>query len=672
MGADIEEGGTDIDRDGNANGKVDSFVYMTHHSTNNVGTVTISKVNKTTAEVTWTNAHNPVTGNPGAKAELEIPLYVKLTGEGEAVVEIEPRDSQISADRLTFAVSASGATIASIDSVEVIDDNGDIAAITIDETKINAIGTANQTIKLKLPPDFYWDGVDNGYVTFSGGLRGATATATGDEQRELVINLRGLPGSRTTRGTIVIDGVNVAAESGAKFGDVDVKITGDKVTTQTLTVAKYVDYGITIKADGEPKELIAGRWSTDPDGSTDPYDGVFELQKLVIKEDIENSWLAQRKTRIEFPSWVKIVSFDVKKADKLSGIGTGSSTTSANGISLDRDRNYVEFSATSVTGKAAFEIVFYVSVEANATGDITATVSGRSLLEEAEVVLGKAVAPVTVDVEVKDVKIGRQNEEIGKITITETQEEAIMDGDIKVRLAQGFDWNATPKVEVTEGDVEITNVKVSSNILTITVEGDSRDVSTIEITGGKVDLNRVLPEGKFDLQVAGNALVRNSDGDDTDGDAEFETAFVVETTFANIVTPNVDDLAKGVASAQKATFTVGSADYTVGAEVATADAVPYIKDGRTMIPVKYAAYALGIDPSNIKWDQTNKTVTILGDRVIQVKVGSKDLLVSGATLTMDAAAEVVDGRTYLPISWVASALNVNYSYDDATKTVTFN
>jgi hypothetical protein len=33
---------------------------------------------------------------------------------------------------------------------------------------------------------------------------------------------------------------------------------------------------------------------------------------------------------------------------------------------------------------------------------------------------------------------------------------------------------------------------------------------------------------------------------------------------------------------------------------------------------------------------------------------------------------VKDGRTFLPISWVASALNVPYSWDDATKTVTFN
>ncbi|NLM13207.1 MAG: copper amine oxidase N-terminal domain-containing protein, partial [Epulopiscium sp.] len=235
----------------------------------------------------------------------------------------------------------------------------------------------------------------------------------------------------------------------------------------------------------------------------------------------------------------------------------------------------------------------------------------------------------------------------------------------------------TPTVEVTDGDLEIDdkNIKVASDDVTliIPVKTDSREASTIVISDITVDLDRTIPEGTFKLEIGGDALVENYGSASADyKEGKFRTDYVAKVEFANVVTPNPEDLSSGKASAQKATFTVGSVDYTVGEEVATADVAPYIKDGRTMIPVKYVAYALGIDPSNIKWDQATKTVTILGDRVVQVKIGSKDLVVNGAVLTMDAAAEVKDGRTFLPISWVASALNVPYSWDDATKTVTFN
>ncbi|MBC7336320.1 MAG: copper amine oxidase N-terminal domain-containing protein, partial [Clostridia bacterium] len=48
------------------------------------------------------------------------------------------------------------------------------------------------------------------------------------------------------------------------------------------------------------------------------------------------------------------------------------------------------------------------------------------------------------------------------------------------------------------------------------------------------------------------------------------------------------------------------------------------------------------------------------------------LLINGITITMDAAPEIKDGRTMLPFRWVAQALGASVSWDEATKTVTMN
>jgi hypothetical protein len=634
-------------------------------------------------KLTDTSVQIEVFGNPDANNKIQIPMLVEMDGTGDAKVTIDPVDSTVSSGTYVFAIGGEGDTIATIEKAEKITDGDEIKPIEIRETKIGVFESeTNQEIELRLPNNFEWIIDDEFEVITTGGLEFKRiidhdgkdvdyyTTFKNGDRKILVINTK-VGSNGESRGSLIISGLKIKGNNKAKLGDVDVKISGEDITSQTLKVAEYVDYGVIVKADGDPKEIFAGRYNDDWN------DEEHELQKLIIEEDVVNSWLVERTTTIEFPSWVQILGYKIDKEDKIkTTLQTNEGDDEYNAVAAkDADENEVSFTATEVdSGKKKLEITFYVSVEADASGDITATVSGRALEDAQEVVLGKAIAPVEVEVEVADVRIGRQDQALGNITITEAKAEAIKEGDLEIRLPEGFEWTDTPTVEVTDGDLEIDdkNIKVASDDVTliIPVKTDSREASTIVISDITVDLDRTIPEGTFKLEIGGDALLQN-DGDD-DEYGQFRTDYVAKVEFANVVTPNPEDLSSGKASAQKATFTVGSVDYTVGEEVATADVAPYIKDGRTMLPVKYVAYALGIDPSNIKWDQATKTVTILGDRVVQVKIGSKDLVVNGAVLTMDTAAEVKDGRTFLPISWVASALNVPYSWDDATKTVTFN
>ena len=97
------------------------------------------------------------------------------------------------------------------------------------------------------------------------------------------------------------------------------------------------------------------------------------------------------------------------------------------------------------------------------------------------------------------------------------------------------------------------------------------------------------------------------------------------------------------------------------------DVAPYIKDGRTFLPLRYVANALDVDDDNIIWDPVSKAVTIFkGDRIAQVTIGSKTMLVNGVTINMDVAPEITDERTMLPIRWMGQALGASIDWNAAS------
>ena len=93
-----------------------------------------------------------------------------------------------------------------------------------------------------------------------------------------------------------------------------------------------------------------------------------------------------------------------------------------------------------------------------------------------------------------------------------------------------------------------------------------------------------------------------------------------------------------------------------------------------MLPVRAVATALGINNNNVIWNGETKTVTILyGQRIITMQVGAKVVYVNGSAIPASASVEIVDGRTFLPMRDLATALGVtDITWDAATKTATLN
>ncbi|OPX94536.1 MAG: hypothetical protein A4E53_00051 [Pelotomaculum sp. PtaB.Bin104] len=614
---------------------------------------------------------NAATAGPSADS-VDIALGVILDGaEGEVAVKVEAMDAAVTEGSYTFLVVGEGDTTAVAESVETIGKTGTGGIIRIEETYIGSVADGSQTLRLKLPSNFTWNGMDAADISFAGGFSGAVITnVAGDSTSTLTVTFDP-PDNRTQRGTIYVT-PRIKADNDASYGDVEVSIDGTEISDADVIVAKYADYGVEITVD-EVKDIIAGKFDDQKTG------------KVTIEENVRSTFLAGRDINIEFPDWVKVTRiFDTT--------GTDADVTFPTLDGKDSNFDITVNTTSNSTDKIEFKLE--LSVEGNMSGDIEAVVNGAGI-EDYKVVVAKAVAPVSASCDTaQDVKIGVQGQEVPDIVITENikgaiEEKAEVDstgatGEVVVELPTGVKFAATPEVEVIEGNLELKDdgarLTDSDRSLTIAVDSESTKPSKIKVSGIKLTLDRTVPEGDLMVKVKGNAIVENyrssegwlngtvdPNGDSTDIDAgEFDTATAVKFKLANCVTP-ADQVTK-----TKSVFKIGEMTYTVNDREMTMDVAPYIKNERTYMPLRFVANASGVADSNIMWNDADQSVVLIkGDRVVKLIIGDTTMLVNGVPFMMDVAPEIADpGRTMMPIRWVAQALGCTVTWDDTTQTVT--
>jgi len=147
----------------------------------------------------------------------------------------------------------------------------------------------------------------------------------------------------------------------------------------------------------------------------------------------------------------------------------------------------------------------------------------------------------------------------------------------------------------------------------------------------------------------------------------------VKEGFINVITAGRDQ--DDASFTKKVVVPVGEKYLIAGEEQVVLDVPAYISAaGYTMLPVRAVATALGINNNNVLWNQASRTVTILyGQRIITMVAGQKVVTVNGNTIPASATVQIKDGRTFLPMRDLATALGVtDITWDAATKTATMN
>jgi len=117
-----------------------------------------------------------------------------------------------------------------------------------------------------------------------------------------------------------------------------------------------------------------------------------------------------------------------------------------------------------------------------------------------------------------------------------------------------------------------------------------------------------------------------------------------------------------------AVLTIGSKQMDVNVDTYELDVAPYIKEGYTMVPLRFVAEAFG---AKVGWDDATKTVTIdFAGHSIKVAIGSTEAVVDGETVTMPLPAEIVNSRTMVPVRFISEAFGFTVKWDDNTKVIT--
>ncbi|MCL6558900.1 MAG: copper amine oxidase N-terminal domain-containing protein, partial [Firmicutes bacterium] len=578
----------------------------------------------------------------GKKSYMYIAFQkVDVPSTFSGVIEvIVSASSGFSSGTIQLGTVGSGKGNISIDSVKNITASStSLSSITIAETTQGGLKESTTSVKLTLPKGYKWTNANGTALTQLWGDRVATIDSKDNDDRTLIIAVDTSTNKAKTAWTftpqITVD------EATANFGDVEMTVGGDSsIEPTSLIVAKYVDYGVTV-IENEVKDVLAGRKDQ-------------KLGTFFIEEAAPGSLIKGRSITLKLPDnakWAAAPSIEYVK---------GSTNVLGSATQVD-SRTYkfnVDNSSDSAT-KIKFKDL-KVNLAVDVAGELKIKIGG-SAGAEGEVKVANVLAPVTASVAgVNDVKIGVQAQEVQDITITETKKEALIDDkNLEVVAPTGVSWAATPTVTVTEGDVDLGTVKVDGSKLSIKIDGQSSKASTIKISGIKLTIDRTVPEGALVLKVEGDAVTETATTD------LFETATTAaKVTAAKCVTPAPGE--------QKATvvFTINNTAYTVNGVEKTMDAAPYIKNGRTFIPVRYAAEACGVTSDNILYSE-GKVTLIKGDKVVQLTIGSNVMLINGTPITMDVAPEIVDpGRTMLPFRWLAQALGAKVSWDEAAQTVT--
>ena len=95
--------------------------------------------------------------------------------------------------------------------------------------------------------------------------------------------------------------------------------------------------------------------------------------------------------------------------------------------------------------------------------------------------------------------------------------------------------------------------------------------------------------------------------------------------------------------------------------------MPVIVNGRTLVPIRAIIEAFN---GSVLWDENTQSVFLnLNDDVIKLVIKDYTAYFNETAYSLDVAPDVIDGRTVLPIRFIAEKFNLGVAWNNDTKTV---
>ena len=659
-----------------------------------VDTSKITEVEKDSFKLTITNVE--LKDEDIISVKLGPNMKLKSTSVGKkATISVD--GDMVTTDDLTFAEVKDTGVKASVKKVAEITEEG-VSALER-ELKIESnVGDfkVGQRFELKLSAGFEFN-----KLVGKGDTYGTPATEDTTSKYKVIDNGKGERTAvievtdATDTITVKADNLVISADT-AKVG-AECKLTvmavkgtaGFNDTADAIVVAKVVADAIEVSVDeDEDVPVIYSGVNVANEGITDDSD--HEALEVTIKEPTAGTLDAKKVLTMELPDGVYVTN--VESNDDFDADEVAFAAAYKKG-----DYEKFEFARRTLDateeGQDAGELKFTLTLvaEPGFTGDVTLKVDGDGLDKAQEVKIAKFVAPYTVEASQNNLIIDYRNTKIPTNVVVKEAEDGLWKKNSQFVFGvdkfedDDFENDATYTVD-DKSDLEVKTIK---DKLGFKIDKESADdAATVTISNISLYMSRNLAAGAYDLQLntTGSDAFMNQailapvgvDADEAtvkyqyyDNDAHFDE--VVKEGFVNIITAGRDQ--DDASFTKKVVVPVGEKYIIAGEEQVALDVPAYISAaGYTMLPVRAVATALGINNNNVLWNQASRTVTILyGQRIITMVAGQKVVTVNGNTIPASATVQIKDGRTFLPMRDLATALGVtDITWDAATKTATMN
>lgn len=589
-----------------------------------------------------------------AQFALRLPVNVTTVGSGAINVTLSTTTAAVSGG--TFAVGTFGTGAVTVDGTFV---TGTTPA-TLSRFTIGA-QTSNVNIRLREnAPGAFDPGavgpplVDPVLLTLPEGVTWAGATVPAGfsatfSGRELRIVRTAAVGANPL--TVNVSGITLNVNRLAALGDLTVTATGEGANagrvTGSVVLARVADFGIDVRRPATGATAVptinAGR-------SNAVLNNMIEVQEATA-----GSLIAGGTITLTLPVGVR---FSTVPSVTGAGITPAANPFSNSNRTVTFDVATDASARTLVFTFPAASLFFSPTVVA---GDVAVTVAGTAGAS-GTVNIATARSTFTVAaVTAPTVALGSAAQGAADIVITEAAFGRIRTGNLELELPTGFIFSGTPTVTRTSGNITLGAASLpANNVLRIPVDAESTVASVITVSGIRYDVSRTAMDGPVNVAVTGSSL----------GEAAVLAAFDAAVAGTR---PRVTNARVGLPVIPRpvTVFTIGALSFVRDGVTTAIDAAPAIVDGRTLLPLRFAALAVGVSEDDILWDPVRRTVTLLrGDRVVQLRIGDRNMTINGVVVPLEVPASIQNGRTVLPIRAIAQALRASVVWDGTARTVT--
>ncbi len=556
--------------------------------------------------------------------QIMIPMDVKLdSASGDLTVEVDSNGTAITDGSVRYAkVMGNKAQITISDKKANVAraDDQKATMITITESTPLAWEASGTLFELRLPSGLTWSTDTK--------INGANVASNDIDGRDLMIDMTVTNNLDRIRLEPV---VNIPRS--AELGSLEVIFTQGAIEEDTVEIANIVDYGFDLSID-KPVEINLGQTSS-------------TQVKIKLAEMIPNTFIANRTYSLT----IQGAEFDKAKALSI--------TKTAGNINLsgtvDNDEITLRPTGTSsIVGK--WDIAFNIIPDKEYTGDVIVSLESSNGAVEGEITIANVMKGSDLMIGNPGiVNLGLQQQLVPDITIEETEKAGLKKGIHTLMIDPDYDGIYIDQATVeTEGNIDIDNFEFKDGMFTFEVKSESSRPSKIMVKDIKVTLDRFAFSGDYSIEHLINAGKNNE-------------VMLGKALFFRAADSSVMPGFTGI-------FRIGNPNFTTvvngQTKVVEFDTAPYIENSRTMMSVKAAGLALGVD---VKYNADDKTVTVGSDQtgsVAVMKIGDRNITINGVVTQMDTAAVIVNSRTFIPVKYLGEAFGADILWEGTTQTVT--